>query len=102
MRLGRGIEPIQSSMKACKAVASSFASGKLVAVMGSFLGTFDAAFVKHIAAIATSSTIVVEDFGLLVIIGSPQLSGLQTELELFGHAVPYSLPLAFWSQFLIA
>ena len=53
---------IRSSERACKAAASSFASGKLVAVVGSYLGTFDAAFVKRVIdiaafAIATTSAI---------------------------------------------
>ena len=40
------IEPDRNSMEACKAAASSFADGRLVAIGGSCLGTFDAAFAE--------------------------------------------------------
>ena len=97
MRLGRVIGPGQSSREACKAVASSSAGGKLVAIVGSFLGTFDAAFVKQIAAIIASSIIaIVVSSGLVVIIDWPQLSGRQTGLALFVHVAPYSRLLAFY------
>jgi hypothetical protein len=59
----------RNSVEACKAVASSFAGEIAVAIMGSWLGTFDAAFTKQIVAIEGPTT-VVEDFAhLLIIIG---------------------------------
>ena len=61
------IEPGQSSMEACKAVASSFADGRLVAIRGSWLGTFDAAFAERIAIVIASST-VARDFMVFVIV----------------------------------
>jgi hypothetical protein len=85
-------------MGACKAIASSFASGMAAAIMGSSVGTFDVAFAARIAAVIASPVAVagselaatvelLQVFGLLIVF-EPLAIALSVEAAQLYFLVP--------------